>query len=71
MTRTERKQIFAKKLREQMDKNKVSCVTVAEACGVSRQAVDRYRKGHRLPNLWILPDLCGLFQVDMDYWFKE
>ena len=71
MTRTERKKIFAEKLCEQMIKHKMSCVTVADACGVSRQAVDRYRKGYRLPSLWILPDLCGLFGVDMCYWFEE
>ncbi len=58
---------FASRLREMIDANKLTLPVLAEAIGVSRQAVGQWREGNTVPDILDLKKLAAFFNVSSDY----
>jgi transcriptional regulator with XRE-family HTH domain len=55
------------RLREQWKRRGLSREELAEALGVSRQAVSKWEGGQSLPDLEKVADLCRLLEISMDW----
>lgn len=70
-TRTDRARVFSLKLVRQMALNNLTAIDISKACGVSRQSVNKYINGNRLPSIGIIPELSAICGVQPDYWFRS
>ncbi len=58
---------FASRLRELIDTNNLTLPVLAEAIGVSRQAIGQWREGNTVPDILDLKKLAAYFHVSSDY----
>jgi transcriptional regulator with XRE-family HTH domain len=58
---------FSKKLKELRNEKKLTCKEVAEAIGLTKNAITNYESGIREPSLPILKSLCDFYDVTADY----
>lgn len=59
--------VFANRLRDLMEKNKTTQPQLAEAVGVSRQAVGQWQNGNTVPDILDFQKICNFFNVSADY----
>ena len=58
---------FARRLRKLRDRRGISRRALAELCGLSRNTIDRYERGERVPSLTDAAVLADFFGVTIDY----
>lgn len=58
---------FARRLRKLRERRGISRKTLAELCGLSRNTIDRYERGERVPSLTDAAMLAEFFGVSVDY----
>lgn len=58
---------FAEKLKELRIEKKLTCKAVADAVGLTRNAITNYELGIREPSLTVLKALCDFYDVTADY----
>lgn len=58
---------FSKKLKELRNEKKLTCKEVADAIGLTKNAITNYESGIREPSLSILKSLCDFYDVTADY----
>ena len=60
-------QTLGQKLKELRNSRNLTAREVAEAVGLTRNAIINYESGTREPSLQILKKLCDFFDVSADY----
>lgn len=58
---------FSKRLRKLREKRGISRKTLAELCGMSRNSVERYERGERIPSLTDAEEIAEFFGVSLDW----
>lgn len=58
---------FAKRLRRLRERRGISRKILSELCGLSRNTIERYERGERVPNLDDAAALADFFGVTIDY----
>ena len=58
---------FARRLRRLRERRGISRKVLSELCGMSRNTIERYERGERVPNLADAVVLADFFGVSIDY----
>lgn len=58
---------FASRLRALREKRGMSRRVLGDRCGLSKNMIERYERGERVPNIRTLKELCDVFDVSADY----
>ncbi len=63
-------QIFSERLAAARKMKRMSMDALADAVGVSKNAISKYEKGSMLPNSSVLINLCEALGMSVDYFFR-
>lgn len=66
-TKTESDNLFASRLRYNMELRQMSVRELADALYVSPSTISAYRTGRRLPNIQMLSAIAGVLHLSTDY----
>ena len=58
---------FPQRLRELRERKRISRRVLSELCGLSKNMVNRYERGERVPSLTDAQNLADFFGVSLDY----
>lgn len=58
---------FSRRLRKLREKRGISRKALAELCGLSRNSVERYERGERIPSLTDAEEIAEFFGVSLDW----
>ena len=58
---------FPKRLRQLRKRRGISQQVLSELCGLSKNVVNQYERGGRLPSFKALMALADFFEVSLDY----
>lgn len=58
---------FSGRMRKLREKRGISRKTLAELCGMSRNSVERYERGERIPSLTDAEEIAEFFGVSLDW----
>ena len=57
---------FSRRLTELRERRRISRKALAELCGLSKNAVARYERGERVPDIHPARALADFFQITLD-----
>lgn len=57
---------FPQRLRRLRERKEISRKTLAELCGLSKNAVARYERGERVPDIYTARILADFFETTLD-----
>lgn len=64
-------QIFSERLAAARKMRRMSMDALADAVGVSKNAISKYEKGSMMPNSSVLIKLCEVLGMSVDYFFRD